>query len=323
MLVTIEGRLVQSHGTNDVPLPGNGFVDYTPEAHGILDGALRGAGPVRARIADGVLEPVELAPGPWRVSVRPENGRSWNSWIIELTEGMPEPVDLATVAPVVEIDGEKWAVGPAGPEGPQGEQGPRGDPGPQGGPGPRGDTGPEGPPGPQGDPGPQGETGADSTVPGPEGPQGEIGPEGPQGPKGDPGPRGEPGPALADTGWRDVTSLLDEGYLALNPNAACQMRRYGARVYINLRQGTSATAEGAFAPVLRMPSGFRCDAATRTWGATGLEENTGRAIRDDGTVYLGGSSVLSTFAVAGKRYSFSIEYFTPDDWPTTLPGDAL
>ena len=206
MLVTMTARLVRSHGRGETPLPGSGRIEYRPESHGTYRGALRGTDTVVSKITEGVAEPVELTPGPWRVMVRPDHGTVWESWLIELTEGMDEPVDLVDLAPVIVIDGEKWAVGPAGasvtgavdngdqtvsftlsdgtetapvtiPPGPQGERGPEG---------PRGERGPEGPQGVQGVPGVQGERG-------PEGPEGPEGPQGPKGDTGEAGPKGDRG----------------------------------------------------------------------------------------------------------------------------------
>lgn len=114
MLITVHGRLVRSHGSNDRPLPGAGAIQYQPATHGTHEGALRGVDPVTARIVDGEADDVELTPGPWRVSVFPEYGAAWEPWIVELTEDMDEPVELADLAPVLVIDGEKWATGPQG-----------------------------------------------------------------------------------------------------------------------------------------------------------------------------------------------------------------
>lgn len=212
MLVTMTARLVRSHGKDEIPLPGSGRIEYRPEAHGTYQGALRGMDAVVSKIAEGVAEPVELTPGPWRVTVIPDHGPAWVSWLIELEPGMPEPVDLVDLAPVVVVDGEKWAAGPPGasvtgavdngdqtvsftlsdgtetapvaiPPGPQGEPGPAGEPGSEGPVGPAGPAGTEGPPGPKGDKGdpgpegpvgPKGDTGPASTVPGPPGPPGQV-----------------------------------------------------------------------------------------------------------------------------------------------------
>lgn len=216
MLITIGARLVRPHGTGEVALPGEGRIEYRPASHGVWEGALRGQETVTARITDGDAERVELTPGPWRVRVIPDVGTAWDTWLIELTEDMPEPVDLASLAPVLVIDGEKWAKGnpgPAGasvtgavdngdqtvsftlsdgaetepvpiPPGPQGERGPAGV---------DGADGQDGAQGVQGDPGPEGERGPEGPE-GPEGPQGERGPEGPRGEQGDEGPEGPRGP---------------------------------------------------------------------------------------------------------------------------------
>ncbi|WP_341856451.1 hypothetical protein [Brachybacterium sp. GPGPB12] len=114
MLITVTGRMVRSHGVGEVALPESGRITLTPLSHGVWDGALRGRDSVVMRVTDGVAVPVDLTPGPWRVRVEPEHGPAWDSWQVELVPGMAEPVDLADLAPVVVIDGEKWATGPAG-----------------------------------------------------------------------------------------------------------------------------------------------------------------------------------------------------------------
>lgn len=114
MLLTVTARLVRSHGVAEQALPGSGRIEYRPESHGVWEGALRGVDAVTAKIVEGVAEPVELTPGTWRVHVVPDHGRAWDSWLIELVEGMPEPVDLAGLAPVIVVDGEKWARGEPG-----------------------------------------------------------------------------------------------------------------------------------------------------------------------------------------------------------------
>ena len=127
MLLTVTARLVRSHGVDEQALPGSGRIDYRPASHGTWGGALRGMDAVAAKIADGEASPVELTPGTWRVTVVPDHGPAWRPWLIELEPGMPEPVDLASLAPVVVVDGEKWARGPQGVPGPRGERGPEAD----------------------------------------------------------------------------------------------------------------------------------------------------------------------------------------------------
>lgn len=122
MLLTVTARLVRSHGEDEQALPGSGRIEYRPAAHGVYEGALRGTETVTAKIADGDAEQVELTPGTWRVRVIPDRGTAWESWLIELEPGMPEPVDLVSLAPVVVVDGEKWARGPQGEPGPPGPE---------------------------------------------------------------------------------------------------------------------------------------------------------------------------------------------------------
>ena len=287
MLITIGARLVRPHGTGEVALPGEGRIEYRPASHGVWEGALRGQETVTARITDGDAEQVELTPGPWRVRVIPDVGTAWDTWLIELTEDMPEPVDLASLAPVLVIDGEKWAKGdpgPAGasitgavdngdqtvsftlsdgtetepvpiPPGPQGERGPAGvdgADGQDGAQGVQGDPGPEGergPEGPEGPEGPQGERGPE----GPRGEQGDEGPEGPRGPKGDQGEQGIPGEAeLQDTGWRRIE--LPEGF-ASGAGHALYVRRIGKSVHLTV--AFRASTGGGNPSVATMASGFR------------------------------------------------------------------
>ena len=117
MLITVTGRMVRSHGVGEVALPESGRITLTPLSHGVWDGALRGRDSVVMRVTDGVAVPVDLTPGPWRVRVEPEHGPAWDSWQVELVPGMAEPVDLADLAPVVVIDGEKWSQGAPGTPG--------------------------------------------------------------------------------------------------------------------------------------------------------------------------------------------------------------
>lgn len=311
MLVTMTARLVRSHGKDEVPLKGGGRIDYTPAAHGIYAGALRGTDPATAKIVDGVAETVELTPGPWRVEVRPDKGTRWETFLIELTEGMPEPVDLVDLAPVIVIDGEKWARGPAGasvtgavdngdqtvsftlsdgtetdpvpiPPGPQGE---------------RGAEGPEGPPGPQG----------------PKGDPGEAGPKGDKGDKGDRGEQGIPGTAtLSDTGWRNVTSLLD----ATPTAGTVKVRRIGPFVHYWI-DGLN----GASSVFLAEPSGFSIP--TSGFGAQG-----GLLALTDATGAVAASNRVLINRFSGKRLQFYISsasygrcmFVTDDAWPATLPG---
>lgn len=184
-LITVNLRLVSPYGENDIAKPAAGQVRFTPVAHGKLNGALRTIETVNASIIQGVMSPVELAPGAWTVEVLPTRGNPWPAVTVTLEEGMAEPVNLAELAPEIVLNGVQLAKGdpgpglvdwvdngdgtvsfisedgrmvgpgtmPAGPEGPQGPRGLQGDPGPvgpQGIQGITGDTGIQGPAGPVG-----------------------------------------------------------------------------------------------------------------------------------------------------------------------------
>lgn len=218
--------MVSPQGRDDVPFPASGRVEFVPAAHGKYDGAFRTIETINAPIVQGVMTPVELTPGPWKVTVNPTKGNPWPTQTFIIEEGMGEPLNLVDLAPDIIVDGKEYARGPVGPAGPGIDGGyadddgnlilvldngvtvepiplPRGPEGPEGPQGPKGDQGIQGPEGPQG---PKGSTGLQGEVgpKGDKGDKGEVGPEGPQGPKGDkgdnstvPGPVGPPGAVLS------------------------------------------------------------------------------------------------------------------------------
>lgn len=224
-LITVHLGMVSPQGRDDVPFPASGRVEFVPAAHGKYDGAFRTIETINAPIVQGVMQPVEITPGPWKVTVNPTKGNPWPTQTFIIEEGMGEPLNLVDLAPDTIVDGKEYARGPVGPAGPGIDggyadedgnlvlvldngvtvepiplpRGPQGIQGPTGPKGDRGDRGPEGPNGPMGNTGPQGEVGPK----GDKGDTGDMGPEGPQGPKGDkgddstvPGPEGPPGAVL-------------------------------------------------------------------------------------------------------------------------------
>lgn len=217
-LITVHLGMVSPQGRDDVPFPASGRVEFVPAAHGKYDGAFRTIETINAPIVQGVMTPVELTPGPWKVTVNPTKGNPWPTQTFIIEEGMGEPLNLVDLAPDIIVDGKEYARGPVGPAGPGIDGGyadedgnlilvldngvtvepiplPRGPEGPEGPQGPKGDQGIQGPEGPQG---PKGSTGLQGEV-GPKGDTGDIGPEGPKGDKGDKGDEGPastvPGPA--------------------------------------------------------------------------------------------------------------------------------
>ena len=210
-LITVHLGMVSPQGRDDVPFPASGRVEFVPAAHGKYDGAFRTIETINAPIVQGVMTPVELTPGPWKVTVNPTKGNPWPTQTFIIEEGMGEPLNLVDLAPDIIVDGKEYARGPVGPAGPGIDGGyadedgnlilvldngvtvepiplPRGPEGPEGPQGPKGDQGIQGPEGPQG---PKGSTGLQGEV----GPKGDTGDTGPEGPKGDKGDKGDEGPA--------------------------------------------------------------------------------------------------------------------------------
>lgn len=318
MLITIGARLVRPYGTAETALPQGGRIEYRPETHGVWEGALRGRETVTAKIVDGNAEEVDLTPGVWRVRVIPDHGTAWESWLIELVPGMPEPVDLVDLAPVLVVDGEKWTVGPAGasvtgavdngdqtvsftlsdgsetapvtiPPGPQGE---------------RGAEGPEGPPGPEGPQGIQGETG-------------------PKGDKGDRGEQGIPGTAtLSDTGWRKIE--LPTTHVATSGHGL-YVRRIGSTVHMTIAfQTTSAGGNPQiWATVAGFHPKFNFPIANANVASASLTDANGAPLASRALAVSSGRNVNVYNADAGQPRFASLAYLTDDTWPTTLPGTPI
>lgn len=125
-----------------------------------------------------------------------------------------------------------------------------------------------------------------------------------------------------DSGWRDVSGLINPVYRQANPNATAHIIRVGKSVTFNFYQGLDATYSGLLGELLMLPDGFRTGpGATRPWGSPGLDHQSGKQITDGAGIYIDTSGTrISTFAVAGKRYAFTMRFLTPDPIPTALPG---
>lgn len=228
--------------------------------------------------------------------------------------------------------GDTGATGPTGPQGPKGDIGPAGPAGPQGAPGPKGDTGSIGP---QGATGPAGSAGPA----GPAGPRGdsavtastvEI--------RGTGSPYGVVTPPAAgtyytdtagtngawrwiatgttstswvvqhgDTGWRDISSLLINGWVASTTYGAPCLRRIGSIIYTRggIKNGTSP---GALRPI---PAGF---------GTTGFlivpTFTTDVGFRN---LNISSNAVIDGVPGSGENL-LGGSWPAGDPWPSTLPG---
>ena len=181
-LITVHLGMVKPYGNDDVPVVASGHVEFTPTTHGKYAGAFRTIETVNSSIIQGVMDPVELTPGAWNVTVIPTVGLAWPTYTFMLTEDLPEPVNIVDLAPEVAINGQSFAKGDPGPPGP-------------------GITG--------GYPNEDGsitlvlENGSEvGPIDLPEGPQGPQGPQGVEGPRGIQGVQGPVGPAGME--WRGV-----------------------------------------------------------------------------------------------------------------------
>lgn len=175
-LITVHLGMVKPYGNDDVPVVASGRVEFTPTTHGKYAGAFRTIETVTSSIIQGVMDPVELTPGAWNVTVTPTVGPAWPTYTFLLTEDLQEPVNIVDLAPEIVINGQSFAKGDQGPPGPgiaggypnedgsitlvleNGSEvgpidlpeGPQGPQGPQGVEGPRGIQGVQGPVGPAG-----------------------------------------------------------------------------------------------------------------------------------------------------------------------------
>lgn len=114
-LISVNLKLVRPYGSEDNPVPANGKVIFMPVAHGKYEDSLRAVEKVTAEVENGVMEPVELTPALWNVTIMPVMGNPWPTMSFTLFDGMPEPVNLATLLPEIVVDGVGLVKGDPGP----------------------------------------------------------------------------------------------------------------------------------------------------------------------------------------------------------------
>ena len=227
--------------------------------------------------------------------------------------------------------GDKGPIGDIGPQGIQGIQGVRGDKGPIG------DIGPQGIQGIQGVRGDKGPTGG--FLSGTGSPQGVVAaPVGSQY-RDTAATTGaviwvkEAGTGTSDwrvsdgdTGWRDVTSLLDPGWAVNTTAPTCKLRRIGADVYFDARlivpAGSALIGVERVVPtdVLVTPTGF----ASSSFVPVGVASITQDAVFG-APLFSSNLSILSLRMTSGTWAEgltvwLSAQWVTPTPWPTTLPG---
>lgn len=112
-----------------------------------------------------------------------------------------------------------------------------------------------------------------------------------------------------DTGWRDVTSLLTNGWKATK----VLLRRIDDRVFWELEtlDGSTATTAGVMSNI----NGFR---ARGTTNETPLLRGTGGV---NGYIRFSGGTIGAEIGFKFPSSTIhSHQYFTTDTWPATLPG---
>lgn len=114
-LISVNLKLVRPYGSEDNPVPANGKVIFMPVAHGKYEDSLRSVEKVTADVENGVMDTVELTPALWNVTILPVMGNPWPTMSFTLFDGMPEPVNLATLLPEIVVDGVGLVKGDPGP----------------------------------------------------------------------------------------------------------------------------------------------------------------------------------------------------------------
>jgi hypothetical protein len=131
--------------------------------------------------------------------------------------------------------------------------------------------------------------------------------------------------AEADTGLRDVSSLIPAAHLALNPNAKMTLRRVGPLVTATYYSGTSPTATGLqnLSDGTTIPTGFRWTRWTANRVLSGALVDAASGAGTTVSLYMSSVyGIASGSQVSGTRYQGSISWTTDDAWPSSLPGSA-
>ncbi|AOT24030.1 hypothetical protein SEA_SUPPI_2 [Arthrobacter phage Suppi] len=119
---------------------------------------------------------------------------------------------------------------------------------------------------------------------------------------------------FGDTGWRDISSLLANGWTA----TSLYLRRFNDKVTLKMYNVDGSLAAGN-PSILNLPLGFRTPHGTSTFGVytTGTGLST-VSVSNGGTVNAPGG-VTRYGAAAFTELSYS----TIDSWPSVLPGAAV
>lgn len=126
---------------------------------------------------------------------------------------------------------------------------------------------------------------------------------------------------MGDTGWRDVTGDLLNGWATA---VSVKMRRVGSTVYLNLYLMDAASASSNNA--LSLPIGFRVGSSVAI-GHVGVGMNgaTGATNNLQSSVTLAGSTgdTVRLSSDASQTFTANVNFWVGDPWPTVLPGISV
>ena len=129
-----------------------------------------------------------------------------------------------------------------------------------------------------------------------------------------------------DTGWRDVTSLLDPSWAVNTTAPTCKLRRIGADAYFDARlivpAGSALIGVGRTIPtvVLITPTGFAGSSFVPVGVASVTQDAVFGAPLFSSTIAILSLRMTSGRWAEGQAVSLSAQWVTPTPWPTTLPG---
>lgn len=123
-----------------------------------------------------------------------------------------------------------------------------------------------------------------------------------------------------DSGWRDVSTLLNATHLTENPNAKGYLRRVGNVAEFRYDQGASGTTTGTRKVVYMIAAGFRAEWTTGVAAVfASVNSATGATVAE--SVYYSFSSVsLLTSSWTAVRHGLTGLWSCASALPTSLPG---
>lgn len=124
-----------------------------------------------------------------------------------------------------------------------------------------------------------------------------------------------------DTGWRDITTLIEAGVQATNAGMLLYVRRQNGNVQLRLRESAAGSATGAITVVGSAVTGFMCDTAAASKRFAPVFQDDSAVLIPAATLYVDYGSII-IFGGTAVRQHANIEYPAASAWPAALPGVA-